>query len=238
MSRTTKNTDRITDSHTGQSHHLAGLFGQKCIRLVDHCGVNAAVVGRGERRANFFHGNDFRSQLFPRADPLEILACINAGRDRARIAERNPLDAEQVTQRFAAHDHQLVRQEHLPIGDQIADLVHRFLVGGKKDIDWRAGSDLQSEDVGACKSERYALMPSPITTNPDTSLSATQFGVTIFALPLGWIGQPAFTKHIEPRISFFGSWTPGIAHSIAASLAFIAISWLHITSGELAPKYI
>jgi len=95
----------------------------------------------------------------------------------------------------------------------------------------------QLTELTAAGSSR-ARMARRITKKLDTYLSTTQFGVTIFSLALGWIGEPAFAKLIEPRISFFGSWSPGIAHSIAASLAFIAISWLHITFGELGPKYI
>ena len=95
----------------------------------------------------------------------------------------------------------------------------------------------QLTELTAAGSSR-ARMARRITKKLDTYLSTTQFGVTIFSLALGWIGAPAFEKLIEPRISFFGSWSPGIAHSIAASLAFIAISWLHITFGELGPKYI
>ncbi|HEY8132303.1 MAG TPA: hemolysin family protein [Thermoanaerobaculia bacterium] len=95
----------------------------------------------------------------------------------------------------------------------------------------------QLAELAAAGSSR-ARMARRITKKLDTYLSTTQFGVTIFSLALGWIGEPAFAKLIEPRISFFGSWSPGVAHSIAASLAFIAISWLHITFGELGPKYI
>jgi CBS domain containing-hemolysin-like protein len=95
----------------------------------------------------------------------------------------------------------------------------------------------QLAELAAAGSAR-ARMARRIHKKLDTYLSTTQFGVTIFSLALGWIGAPAFEKLIEPRVSFFGSWSPGVAHSIAASLAFIAISWLHITFGELGPKYI
>jgi CBS domain containing-hemolysin-like protein len=95
----------------------------------------------------------------------------------------------------------------------------------------------QLAELAAAGSAR-ARMARRIHKKLDTYLSTTQFGVTIFSLALGWIGEPAFEKLIEPRVTFFGSWSPGVAHSISASLAFIAISWLHITFGELGPKYI
>jgi CBS domain containing-hemolysin-like protein len=95
----------------------------------------------------------------------------------------------------------------------------------------------QLAELAAAGSSR-ARMARRITKKLDTYLSTTQFGVTIFSLALGWIGEPAFEKLIEPRVSILGAWSPAVAHSIAASLAFIAISWLHITFGELGPKYI
>src|SRR5260370_26387985 len=52
------------------------------------------------------------------------------------------------------------------------------------------------------------------------------------------MGEAVFEKFIEPSVSMFGSWSPAIAHSISAILAFLAISWLHITFVELRPKYI
>jgi len=95
----------------------------------------------------------------------------------------------------------------------------------------------QLAELAAAGSSR-ARMARRITKKLDTYLSTTQFGVTIFSLALGWIGAPAFEKLIEPRVAIFGAWSPAVAHSIAGSLAFIAISWLHITFGELGPKYI
>jgi CBS domain containing-hemolysin-like protein len=95
----------------------------------------------------------------------------------------------------------------------------------------------QLAELAAAGSSR-ARMARRITKKLDAYLSTTQFGVTIFSLALGWIGEPAFEKLIEPHISIFGAYSRGVAHSIAASLAFIAISWLHITFGELGPKYI
>lgn len=77
-----------------------------------------------------------------------------------------------------------------------------------------------------------------ITKKLDTYLSATQFGVTLASLALGWIGEPVFERLIEPYVSYFGTYRTSVAHSIAAAVAFIIISWLHITFGELGPKYI
>jgi CBS domain containing-hemolysin-like protein len=95
----------------------------------------------------------------------------------------------------------------------------------------------QLAELAAAGSSR-ARMARRITKKLDTYLSATQLGITLASLALGWIGEPVFERLIEPRLSALGSWSPAVSHSIAAALAFAAISWLHITFGELGPKYI
>jgi CBS domain containing-hemolysin-like protein len=83
-----------------------------------------------------------------------------------------------------------------------------------------------------------ARMARRITKRLDSYLSATQLGVTLASLALGWVGEPAFAQLIEPHLSWFGVYSHAVAHSIAASFAFLVISSLHIIFGELAPKYI
>lgn len=72
----------------------------------------------------------------------------------------------------------------------------------------------------------------------DTYLSATQLGITIASLSLGWVGEPAFTGILERLASLPGWWRPGVAHALSAALAFTLITALHIVLGELAPKYL
>ncbi|MGJ4859352.1 hemolysin family protein [Labrys sp. La1] len=73
--------------------------------------------------------------------------------------------------------------------------------------------------------------------NLDANLAATQLGITISSLALGWIGEPALAHLIEPLLG----WLPGGiatvgAHAIAVAIAFVIITALHIVLGELAPK--
>ncbi|HYM62989.1 MAG TPA: hemolysin family protein [Thermoanaerobaculia bacterium] len=77
-----------------------------------------------------------------------------------------------------------------------------------------------------------------ITKRLDSYLSATQLGVTLASLALGWIGEPAFESLILPQLGHLGTFRIAIAHSIAATIAFTLISALHIIIGELGPKYI
>jgi CBS domain containing-hemolysin-like protein len=81
-----------------------------------------------------------------------------------------------------------------------------------------------------------AKMARRLTRSLDAYLSATQLGITLTSLALGWIGEPAFAHFLTPYFVQFGHFGPALAHSIALTLAFIIISVLHIVFGELAPK--
>ena len=72
----------------------------------------------------------------------------------------------------------------------------------------------------------------------DAYLSATQLGITLASLALGWIGEPAFAWIIEPVVRTFAGDNPQILHSAALTVSFLTITILHIVLGELAPKSI
>ncbi len=73
--------------------------------------------------------------------------------------------------------------------------------------------------------------------NLDAHLAATQLGITISSLALGWIGEPALAHLIEPYLSGLpGSFAIAGSHAIAIATAFFIITALHIVLGELAPK--
>jgi putative hemolysin len=71
----------------------------------------------------------------------------------------------------------------------------------------------------------------------DANLAACQLGITISSLALGWIGEPALARLIEPYLTgLLGSGAIFGAHAIAIMIAFGIITILHIVLGELAPK--
>ncbi|MER8847881.1 hemolysin family protein [Mesorhizobium australicum] len=73
--------------------------------------------------------------------------------------------------------------------------------------------------------------------NLDANLAATQLGITISSLALGWVGEPALAHLIEPLLlGVMGSLATAASHTIAVVIAFIIITALHIVLGELAPK--
>lgn len=72
----------------------------------------------------------------------------------------------------------------------------------------------------------------------DTYLSATQLGVTLASLALGWIGEQFLEKMIEPIFVMVGVYSHALVTSVSVAIAFFSITFLHIVFGELAPKYI
>jgi len=70
----------------------------------------------------------------------------------------------------------------------------------------------------------------------DASLAATQLGITISSLALGWIGEPALAHLVEPLLAPLGGWATSASHGLSVAIAFIVITALHIVLGELAPK--
>jgi CBS domain containing-hemolysin-like protein len=73
----------------------------------------------------------------------------------------------------------------------------------------------------------------------DAFIAATQLGITMASIGLGWIGEPALAHLIEPALTFLpGLVAPAAAHTAAVGVAFVLITALHIVLGELAPKSI
>jgi len=75
--------------------------------------------------------------------------------------------------------------------------------------------------------------------NPDQVIAATQLGITLASLALGWVGEPALSHLIEPIVSLFpGAIQSELSHSISAAISFTIITIMHVVVGELAPKSI
>jgi CBS domain containing-hemolysin-like protein len=73
----------------------------------------------------------------------------------------------------------------------------------------------------------------------DRSIAATQLGITLASIGLGFVGEPALYHLLEPAFRFL---PPGLhvltAHGVATFLAFMLITFLHVVFGELIPKTI
>jgi CBS domain containing-hemolysin-like protein len=90
----------------------------------------------------------------------------------------------------------------------------------------------------AARGDRRARVAAHMVSHLDAYLSATQLGITLASLALGWIGEPAFAWVLEPVVQRLPWASPALLHSLALTLAFLTITILHIVLGELAPKSI
>jgi CBS domain containing-hemolysin-like protein len=87
------------------------------------------------------------------------------------------------------------------------------------------------------KGHRRARIARHIITNLNSFLSATQLGITMASLGLGWVGEPLFTRALSPLLVRLGVQSEAMLHSISFALGFSALTFLHICAGELAPKW-
>ena len=86
---------------------------------------------------------------------------------------------------------------------------------------------------------RAGILSKRILNSLDSYLAATQLGITLASLGLGWIGEPVVSKLILRLMHALGiNMTETIAEDIALPVAFAIITILHIVFGELAPKSI
>ncbi len=87
------------------------------------------------------------------------------------------------------------------------------------------------------KGNRRARVARAIVGNLNAFLSATQLGITMASLGLGWIGEPVFAAVLSPALNALHLHGEGLRHSLSFAIGFTALTFLHITAGELAPKW-
>ncbi len=84
---------------------------------------------------------------------------------------------------------------------------------------------------------RMARLAEKLVHNLDEAIAATQLGITISSLLVGWIGEQTLASVF---MTFFqslpGAWAAAASHSAAAACAFILITLMHVVIGELIPK--
>jgi len=78
-----------------------------------------------------------------------------------------------------------------------------------------------------------------LTGNPDRAIAASQLGITMASLALGWIGEATVASLIEPPLArLVGRWSQAAAHSLSTAVAFALVTAVHIVLGEQVPKTI
>lgn len=88
--------------------------------------------------------------------------------------------------------------------------------------------------VLAEEGNRRAQVLLELLDNLNGYISATQLGITMASLALGWIGEPALASLLEMPLR--GHVSDTVRHTLAFIAAFSVITFLHIVLGELAPK--
>lgn len=84
--------------------------------------------------------------------------------------------------------------------------------------------------------EKRAKLARHVTSHLDAYLSATQLGITLASLALGWLGEEYLSALVEPVFFHFNVTSSTLIHTVSFTVAFTAITFLHIVLGELAPK--
>jgi CBS domain containing-hemolysin-like protein len=93
--------------------------------------------------------------------------------------------------------------------------------------------------IKALEGNAFARKSQHIIKNLDTYLSATQLGITLASLGLGWVGEPIISKLIAAFLMYFDiKLSPEMLHTVSLPIAFLTITILHIVFGELVPKSI
>src|SRR5882762_10218356 len=72
----------------------------------------------------------------------------------------------------------------------------------------------------------------------DDYLSVCQVGITLASIGLGFVGEPAIAIVIQPLFAHVGIDSISAAHTIAVTIAYVFVSFMHITVGEQLPKLI
>jgi magnesium and cobalt exporter, CNNM family len=76
-----------------------------------------------------------------------------------------------------------------------------------------------------------------VRSHIDAYLSATQLGITLASLALGWLGEQFLAQMLSPFFALLHIYSRAFVTTVSVTLAFIGITFLHIVFGELAPKY-
>jgi magnesium and cobalt exporter, CNNM family len=88
------------------------------------------------------------------------------------------------------------------------------------------------------KGNRRARVVQYIIERLDSFLSAAQLGITLASLGLGWIGEPVFSALLHPVFGWFKIESEEIQHALSFAVGFSIITFLHISAGEQAPKWL
>ena len=83
---------------------------------------------------------------------------------------------------------------------------------------------------------RRAQLVLRITSSFDAYLGATQLGITLSSLALGWLGEPLVAALLQPQLSQLVPGVDWLVRVVSIVLGFAGLTFFHIVLGELVPK--
>jgi CBS domain containing-hemolysin-like protein len=113
-------------------------------------------------------------------------------------------------------------------------LVNGFFVAAEFAFVKLRDTQLDALIVGG---NRRAALARHILQNLTSYLSATQLGITMASLGLGWLAQPVFMALLGPPLGWLGIHSASLLHSITFATGFSIATFLQIVVGELGPKW-
>jgi CBS domain containing-hemolysin-like protein len=109
--------------------------------------------------------------------------------------------------------------------------VNGFFVGAEFALVRARRSRLESLASSGTRGARRALHQ---IDSIDSYLAACQLGITMASLGIGFLGEPAIARLLEPTLGEFMSHAVAVAVSI--TIAYVIVTFAHITVGEQVPK--
>jgi len=86
------------------------------------------------------------------------------------------------------------------------------------------------------KGHRRARLARRLIRHLDSTIGATQLGITLVSLGLGVLVEPVFQALLVPVFAWTGVDSPSARHSIAIGVGFFVNTFLLVVVGELGPK--
>jgi CBS domain containing-hemolysin-like protein len=90
----------------------------------------------------------------------------------------------------------------------------------------------------ASRGNRRARVAREVVTHLDRYLSATQLGITMSSLALGWLGEPLVSDELLPIFQGLGVVNAHWIQGLSFAFGFSIITFLTIVLGELGPKWL
>lgn len=119
----------------------------------------------------------------------------------------------------------------LLVGIVVLVLLNGFFVAAEFALVRVRRAHLEAEAEAGRRGARTALL---LLDDLSRYLSACQLGITLTSLGIGFLGEPAIARLIEP---LFGDAVPHqVSLAISVGVAYLIATSLHITAGEQIPK--